>query len=271
MQLVVTKLISTVSTTTLREHLLDSIISAEDLDELKQFLSSLNSNKLTVYGLCFGVFATGLGAYAISIPRYELIPPGAGILILTTGSGLGIGLCHLFQYMFWEIRLGRYWLKLYEPAPSQSEIIDRLSAMNLRFLYLQATIIVAYTLFFTSFDLTTPFWIILLFVSAWGPIIVFFIIGQVSLSNIITNAKRQKLNQIQARIERLEIEGNIEDKDTMETVQRLIEYHNQILETPNSALNFRAGLNFLNSLLLPLIAFILGNLDLVTNFFSKKP
>lgn len=52
-QLVVTKLISTVSTTTLREHLLDSIISAEDLDELKQFLSSLNSNKLTVYGLMF--------------------------------------------------------------------------------------------------------------------------------------------------------------------------------------------------------------------------
>ena len=105
----------------------------------------------------------------------------------------------------------------------------------------------------------------------WSPVIVFFIIGQVSLSNIITNAKWQKLNQIQARIEKLEIEGNIEDKDTLETIKRLIEFHNQILGTPNSALNFRSGLNFINSLMLPLIAFVLGNLDLVLGLFSDKP
>jgi hypothetical protein len=42
-----------------------------------------------------------------------------------------------------------------------------------------------------------------------------------------------------------------------------MDYHDRIKATPNSALNFRASLNFLNSLLLPILAFILANLDKV--------
>lgn len=123
------------------------------------------------------------------------------------------------------------------------------------------------TLVFTVYGITTLFWLIFLIIIIWGPAITFFIIGQYSLSNIITNAKWQKLNQIQSRVERLEAEANIEDKDTMETINRLMEYHNQILKTPNSALNIRASLNFLNSLLLPVLAFVLANLDKLLALF----
>jgi hypothetical protein len=42
-----------------------------------------------------------------------------------------------------------------------------------------------------------------------------------------------------------------------------MDYHDRIKSTPNSALNFRASLNFLNSLLLPLLAFVFSNLDKV--------
>jgi len=42
-----------------------------------------------------------------------------------------------------------------------------------------------------------------------------------------------------------------------------MDYHDRIKSTPNSALNFRSSLNFLNSLLLPILAFILANLDKV--------
>jgi hypothetical protein len=37
-------------------------------------------------------------------------------------------------------------------------------------------------------------------------------------------------------------------------------YHDRIRNTPNSALNFRAGLNFLSTLMLPILALILANL-----------
>ena len=60
----------------------------------------------------------------------------------------------------------------------------------------------------------------------------------------------KKLNEIQAQVETLQTPEKLIDKETMDTVKRLIDYHNQIKNTPNSALNIRASLNFLNSLLL---------------------
>jgi hypothetical protein len=88
------------------------------------------------------------------------------------------------------------------------------------------------------------------------------------MAKIITRAKWKKLNEIQAQIEKLEVEENIVEKETMEAVNRLMDYHDRIRATRNSALDLRAGLNFLNSLLLPLLAFLLGNLKEVLKLFS---
>ncbi len=57
-------------------------------------------------------------------------------------------------------------------------------------------------------------------------------------------------------------------KETMEAVNRLMDYHDRIRATPNSALNLRTSLGFLNSLLLPVIAFVLANLDKIVQLFS---
>jgi hypothetical protein len=54
----------------------------------------------------------------------------------------------------------------------------------------------------------------------------------------------------------------------MDRLGKLMDYHDRIRDTPNSALNFRAGLNFLNSLLLPILAFVAANLRDVVNFFK---
>ena len=269
--LVAGKLTFDLLSTTMHKHLLDSITSMKDLTDIHHWGKSLSSNKALFFGLCFSIFMVGVNAYFISIPKLGFISPGWVLFVFIIMGGLGMGLYHLLQVLHWEIRLGRYQLNLYPMDPRNSEVIDRLSSMHRSSLYLYALVGIAMTVLFTGFGLTTTFWIILLIITMWSPVISFFIIGQVSLSNIITNAKWQKLNQIQARIEKLVVEGNIEDKDTLETIKRLIEFHNQILGTPNSALNFRSGLNFINSLMLPLIAFVLGNLDLVLGLFSDKP
>ena len=49
-----------------------------------------------------------------------------------------------------------------------------------------------------------------------------------------------------------------------------MDYHDRIKATPNSALNFRAGLNFLNSLLLPILAFVVANLKDVINILKGQ-
>ncbi len=66
----------------------------------------------------------------------------------------------------------------------------------------------------------------------------------------------------------LESGEDVPSKDTLEHIRALIDYHNQVKDTPDSALNFRAGLNFLNSLLLPLLAFVLANLDKALSLFN---
>ena len=38
-----------------------------------------------------------------------------------------------------------------------------------------------------------------------------------------------------------------------------MDYHDRIKSTPNSALNMRVSLNFLNSLILPILAFVITN------------
>ena len=47
----------------------------------------------------------------------------------------------------------------------------------------------------------------------------------------------------------------------MAQINKLLDYHDRIAATRNSALNLRAGLNFINSLLLPVIALLLANLE----------
>ena len=53
----------------------------------------------------------------------------------------------------------------------------------------------------------------------------------------------------------------------MEAMNRLMDYHDRVRATRNSALDLRTSLSFLNSLLLPLIAFILANLDSLVELF----
>jgi hypothetical protein len=69
------------------------------------------------------------------------------------------------------------------------------------------------------------------------------------------------------KIEKIQKEQAVPDKEARETLNWLLDYHNKVKATRNSALNFEAGLNLFNSLLLPVLAFVLGNLDKVIAFF----
>jgi adenine-specific DNA methylase len=96
-----------------------------------------------------------------------------------------------------------------------------------------------------------------------------FIAGQLNISNMIARAKWKTLNEVQTKIEKLQAAQDVPDKDTLERLAKLMDYHDRIVNTPNSALNFRSSLNFLNSLLLPVLAFLIGNLKDVIEFFQK--
>ncbi len=80
-------------------------------------------------------------------------------------------------------------------------------------------------------------------------------------------AKWEKLRQIQKKVERLESQEDIPSRDTLAHINALMDYHTRIMSTQNLALDFRTGLNLLNSLLLPLFAFLLTNLGKLFDLF----
>jgi DNA-binding GntR family transcriptional regulator len=105
----------------------------------------------------------------------------------------------------------------------------------------------------------------------WSPTIALFILYQTSLASIIRRAKWKALNEIQSQVEELRASNNLKDKETMEAINRLMDFHDRVKATRNSAIDSSTIINFINSLLLPLLAFLLGNFDKVLSFFSKQP
>ncbi len=103
--------------------------------------------------------------------------------------------------------------------------------------------------------------IVLVVLMGWGPLITLFLINQYALARIINRGKWKKLNEIRANIEMLESQEDIPDEKTLAHLTKLMDYYDRIKDTPNSALDIRTGLNFVNSLLLPLLSFVIANLS----------
>src|SRR6266498_4705064 len=169
-------------------------------------------------------------------------------------------------YLMFPPQLHRYHFDLYTPDPSSSEVVGRLSRLLSFILYVTMGYIIQLMIGLGAFDvlsvqtLLPGFLISLLVVS---PMVIMYAAGQYHLSDVIVRAKWKMLNEVQEKIEKLSSGKEIPDKDDLDRLSKLMDYHDRIKSTPNSALNFRASLNFLNSLLLPILAFILANLDKV--------
>jgi hypothetical protein len=266
---IVGKIHGDVSFTTWRDHLLGAIESVADLADLQRWLAAFCSvKKLFFFSLAFAVLSSSYGLIVLSTIRGGFIGSGLTILVVIADFLAGAFLYYLFLLLALTARLSRYQFKLYAADPSSSEVIDRLSDMLSNWVYIVAVVVAIFTLLFALSGLLTLGIIIIFAPLFWGPLTAFFIINQVALAKIITRAKWKTLNEIQAKVEALQAHENVAEKETMEAINRLMDYHDRIKATRNSALDLRAGLNFLNSLLLPLLAFLLANLDKVLKLLS---
>ncbi len=255
--------------TTLYEHLLNAIEAETDLADLQRWLAVLCNVKRTIYfslavGIVFGLYTLIFASPIIG----GFLGFGPTILVMIGDIQLGMTFYFLFLFLALPVRLSRYQFKLYTADPSNSEVIDHLSDLLSNFVYLAAVLATLGTLVIVFSGFLTLSVIILSVLMVWGPLIVLFLINQYALSKIITRAKWKKLNEVQAKIETLETQEDIPSEKTLGHLGKLMDYHDRIKATRNSALDIRAGLNFLNSLLIPLLVFILANLDKVLDLFS---
>ncbi len=252
--------------------MLDATESIATLSDFRQWLRRVSNWRLhLLFAVVGGIMA---GTYAISAMT-ALAGPLAGygfILSFLLFSMFSAAFIYLLLCVLdLSLRLRRYELKLFAADPSASEAISRLSSL----LSLGVYLVAAYGALLTFIVASSgglllalgPF----LLVWLWLPIIAIFVLNQTSLSSIIRRVKWKTLNGIQAQVEALQAAGNDSSKETMDAINRLLDYHDRVKATRGSALDLRAGLNFLNSLLLPLLGFLLANLDRVLAWFKPPP
>jgi hypothetical protein len=259
---------------TFRSSCVDKILRVSDMDNLEKWLGdNFKWWKPLLVGIVIGPLL-GWFLYIIWLGNH----PGTGfhigpfvVVLLSCIQAVWVGYYLYPFYVAFPTRLNRYHFDLYEPDPSSSEVVGQLSRLLTFLLYVTMAYIVWLTVGLGYIDVLTadtPQPGIVFSVFVWAPTVILYSTGQYHLSDLIIRAKWKTINEIQKQVEDLYKEEKIPGKDTLDRLGKLMDYHDRIKGTPNSALNFRAGLNFLNSLLLPILAFVIANLKDVINIIK---
>lgn len=255
----------------LNDKIIKQIPAVDDLNDLRQWQAELCNTRKTV--VIAGIIAVlGVSYFLLPIAlisRFEFSGYGALTLGLVMFFLGGNALYYLVYVLLFSLRIGRYKLTLYELNPSSSEIIDDISGLISTYAYLISVFMAVVTAVLVILDWVSLPIILPTMVSTWLLILLVYGANHYSLARAIRSAKRQTLNSLQIRIEDLHIHGDLSEKDVTDSLNRMIDYHDRIRATPNSAINLRAGLNFINSLLLPVLAFLLSNLQELIAFVLR--
>jgi len=254
-----------------RDDILDATESLSSLDDFEDWRKKVCNLRLhflvtMVVGLLVGIFAAtspdlSFGGFIGYAFLFWLI-----ILNMFNGAFFYQG----FMVLLLPAMLRRYDLKLFAADPATSELLSRLSRELGSFLYFVAV----YSAFstFVMLALRAPLTIgVFGVLFLWLPIIAMFVLNQTSLSSLVRRAKWKTLNEVQAKIEKLRVSKSFGSPKTMDAINKLMDYHDRVKATRNSAINSDAILGFINSLLLPLLAFLLGNLDKLIALLPHKP
>jgi hypothetical protein len=251
-------------------EILDATETTESLEQFEDWLEKVRNRRLN---LLFAIVVGFLcGFYMVVAIAHFGVFIGYG-LALTIIFLLMLGFA--FIYLFFMVillsaSLRRYNLSLFAADPANSELVSRLSGVLSIFIYFYAVYAAYLTLVATSLGLLPSLGLIAVLI-LWVPLISIFILNQMGLSSMIRRVKWKTLNEMQTKVEKLQAAKNFGDKETMDAVNRLMDYHDRVKATRDSALNLGSVLSFINSLLLPLLAFLLGNLDKLIALVTRQP
>ena len=115
-------------------------------------------------------------------------------------------------------------------------------------------------------------WVVpVIIISFWVPLIATFVNTQSAVNKIIESGKWQTLNEIQEQIHVLKKGTGFNSAADIETINKLMELHDRVYNARNTRLRITNVFEFLNQLLLPLLAFVISNYTVVLKLFKLIP
>lgn len=259
--LVITKSLLDATIASWRDYLIDAIEMSRDLLDLEKWFDLICKKKWplilsTCLGITFGIYAT---CY-VSVKRGGFIGLGPAILDILVDIFMFIGLYYIVLFVNLPLRVQHYHFRLFELSPKKSFVIHELRTMLFNFVWGMGLLATAVTGVLGIFAIMNWINFIILLLLGWLPIIASFMISQFTLSRIMDTAKWHILEEIQQKIEALQSQQDITDKNTIEEVTRLLSIHDLIWSSSTSLLDVRSMLVFVNTLLLPIFTFLITHI-----------
>lgn len=260
--------------TTFQGSPVDTIQAVQYLDDLERWLDR-NFDFRAPLGFS-AVAGPALGVFLLvqwnSINQIQTLFLGPLFIFVVAGFEVMIAIYYLYPlYLVLPGRLSQYEFDMFKANPSSSEVTSRLSGLFTTIMYITIGYLILVTTFFALLHLLNTQTLLFLGILVWAPTVGLYMGCQYNLSKVISNSKWRTLNEIQTSIEELQGSQPIPTQETLEHLDKLINYHDRILATPNSALNLSSAINALNSILLPLITLILATWDTISKFLPKLP
>ena len=255
----------------IRDHVVDSVLSMEDLEKLKKWLSHLFAfRRWLIFSLFFGFLIAFFFALGLRVVVGDFI---TGLILITffTGPFL-IAPLHVIVHMLrFPPLLTEFHLDLYHSDPANSEVIQHLIYILNVYLYFVAGYIAIGTLLSSLQSATVWFaWVSILI--AWIPIILQFLINQYAIRKIIISAKWKVLRPLQGQIKQLQNQNLMDAPEAaVARIRQLMEMHDSISSKPNSILTWGTGLSLFNQLMLPLLGLFLGKLEEIVSLLGDTP
>lgn len=244
----------------LQESVLPALQPGQDLRGLRRWLALSTSPRLMLgIGIAVGLFLLGLSwlpyASASGFMPMSILPAS-----LFASLVFGFNSFLLYLIPSFSLLLGLYHYRLFDPDPAHSEVVERIKSVMNQFSYLVAVLSILVSLYTAYLGLFSNL-LLSLIAFGWLPLAVLFVMNHISLRRIIVHSKRQKLNALQAEIEKLEAEGDWRRTEWFEQMEKLMDYYERVKGSSESALDLRGGLDFVVQMLLPLLGFGLASLE----------
>lgn len=243
----------------------DKFSNVDDLSQMLLWLMrTLSMRNVFTFALLFCLMWVLLGVPAMSIPIRQFI--GFGLSLTTFVVGLVAGIAG-YLYLWTCLLVSSFKAYQYDMnafSPADSEIINNISEMMTKAIYMLAGLSAVITFILTSsllYEQTRAIFSFPVLVLGWTAIIAQFLLTRSTLGVITNRAKWKTLNRIQRKINSLEATGDLSEKDTVERLLRFADLHQQIMASKTNTLDLKSFSTLFSQLMLPLFGLLLGNLD----------
>lgn len=247
----------------LATRVVSKMIGHEDLDELLQWIySSWSITKIIGVVVVYCGLWTFFGVGGISKIRGEFVGAGPTTTAIIGGILLGVSVNYLIWLILLSQKLAGYSYDLNVVLPARSEIINILTNLFNKHLYITSGFFGIATLVISFIELTNV--VLPMILLGWLVIILQFLVNRFAINKIIETAKWRTLNSLQKQLNHLVKSQDLSEKEHAEKLSRLTEIYERIVVSKSNTFDLKSLSTFVSQLMLPLLGLVLGNLEKVS-------